>query len=111
MNDPKAWIVYAENGNIRLWSADFETAQKFAIDKGRPLVPLYSIAKAPIAIIDTRALGLCAPTEEVLPALYALQGHRVALIDLGVERKSSGPEEDMTEGAVSELNAGLGAED
>ena len=42
------------------------------------------LAAAPIAIMDTRdALGLCAPTEDDFPALYALQGHRVALVDLG----------------------------
>jgi hypothetical protein len=34
--------------------------------------------------MDTRdALGLCAPTEEDFDALYALQGKRVALVDLG----------------------------
>ena len=39
------------------------------------------IASAPIAIMDTRdALGLCAPTEEDFPSLYALQGKRVALV-------------------------------
>ena len=43
------------------------------------------LATAPVAIMDTRdALGLCAPTEEDFPALYALQGHRVALVDLGL---------------------------
>lgn len=43
------------------------------------------IDTAPVAIMDTRkALGLCAPTEDAFPALYALQGHKVALIDLGV---------------------------
>lgn len=42
------------------------------------------LAAAPVAIMDTReALGLCAPTEEDFPALYALQGRRVALVDLG----------------------------
>lgn len=42
------------------------------------------LAAAPVAIMDTRAeLGLCAPTEDDFPALYALQGHRVALVDLG----------------------------
>lgn len=42
------------------------------------------LAAAPVAIMDTRdALGICAPTEEDFPALYALQGHRVALVDLG----------------------------
>ena len=39
------------------------------------------IASAPVAIMDTRdALGICAPTEEDFPALYALQGKRVRLV-------------------------------
>lgn len=39
------------------------------------------INSAPVAIMDTRdALGICAPTEEEFPALYALQGKRVRLI-------------------------------
>ena len=42
------------------------------------------LAAAPVAIMDTReALSLCAPTEDDFTALYALQGHRVALVDLG----------------------------
>ena len=42
------------------------------------------ISTAPTAIMDTRsALSLCAPTEADFPALYALQGRRVALVDLG----------------------------
>ena len=42
------------------------------------------LAAAPVAIMDTRdALGLCAPTEEDFPALYALKGRRVALVDIG----------------------------
>ena len=42
------------------------------------------ISTAPVAIMDTRtALSLCAPTEADFPALYALQGRRVALVDLG----------------------------
>lgn len=37
-----------------------------------------------VAIMDTRdALGLCAPTEGDFPALYALKGRRVALVELG----------------------------
>ena len=41
------------------------------------------IDSAPRAIMDTRvALGLCAPTEADFPALYALQGKRVALVVL-----------------------------
>ena len=39
---------------------------------------------APVAIMDTReALSLCAPAEADFPGLYALQGRRVALLDLG----------------------------
>lgn len=39
------------------------------------------IADAPVAIMDTRvALGVCAPTEDDFPGLYALQGSRVKLV-------------------------------
>jgi hypothetical protein len=38
---------------------------------------------APIAMVDTRdALCLCAPTEDAFPALYALQGKFVALVEV-----------------------------
>ena len=47
------------------------------------------IDAAPVAIIDTRdVLGLCAPTEAGFAALYALQGHRVALVDLGLAKEA-----------------------
>ena len=39
------------------------------------------IEGAPVAVMDTRAsLGICAPTEADFPAIYALQGKRVALV-------------------------------
>ena len=39
------------------------------------------IESAPVAIMDTRdVLGICAPTEEDFPALYAIQGRRVRLV-------------------------------
>ncbi len=39
------------------------------------------IESAPAAIMDTRdVLGICAPTEEDFPALYALRGKRVRLV-------------------------------
>jgi hypothetical protein len=42
------------------------------------------LAAAPVAIMDTRtALAVCALSEDDFPALYALQGRRVALVDLG----------------------------
>lgn len=38
---------------------------------------------APVAIMDTRdALGICAPTEDDFPAIYAMQGKRVALVEV-----------------------------
>jgi len=38
---------------------------------------------APFAIMDTRdVLGICAPTEEGFPALYALQGKRVKIVEV-----------------------------
>ena len=47
-------------------------------------VPLYDLTTAPVAMMDTRdALGVCALKEDDFPALYALQGRRVALVDLG----------------------------
>ena len=42
---------------------------------------LRMVYAAPVAIMDTRdALGICAPTEDDFPALYALQGKRVRLV-------------------------------
>lgn len=53
---------------------------------------LHIIGGAPVAIMDTRdALGLCAPSEEDFPALYALQGRRVALVDLGPNVRANRP--------------------
>lgn len=81
---PRAWAVFAENGNVRLWSQDRDEVRKFAEKTGYKLVPLYSIESAPVAIMDTRdGLGVCALAEDDFPALYALKSHRVALIDMG----------------------------
>jgi hypothetical protein len=45
-----------------------------------------AVMDAPEAIMDTRdALGICAPTEDDFPALYALQGKRVRLVRVGEE--------------------------
>ncbi|MCB0247956.1 MAG: hypothetical protein KDI07_05210 [Anaerolineae bacterium] len=42
---------------------------------------LERLRSAPVAVMDTRdVLGICAPTEEDFPALYALQGKRVRLV-------------------------------
>ena len=42
--------------------------------------------------MDTReALAVCAEREEDFPALYALQGRRVLLVDLGPNARLTGP--------------------
>ena len=52
------------------------------------------IRTAPVAIMDTRtALSLCAPNESDFPALYALQGREVALLDLGATAVTPGTSE------------------
>ena len=51
---------------------------------GKPVGRNEVLLSAPVAVMDSReALGLCAPTEADFPTLYALQGRRVALVDLG----------------------------
>ena len=63
------------------------------------------LASAPVAIMDTRAaLGLCALEEDDFQALYALQGHRVALVDLESSLGASGGAIDDGE-AHEELHA------
>lgn len=81
---PLAWAAFTPNGNIRIWTSAPDDVRKLAEQAGMELTPLYDLKTAPVAIMDTRAaLGLCAIAEEDFPALYALQGHRVALIDMG----------------------------
>jgi hypothetical protein len=81
---PIAWLCLTDEGHCIIWSMHEERVREVASERGRPVIQLYSIDAAPIAIMDTRDfLGLCAPKEEDFAALYALQGHRVALIDLG----------------------------
>jgi hypothetical protein len=54
---------------------------EFAKVKAKLDVLQARIADAPQGIMDTRvALGICAPTEEDFPALYALQGKTVYLV-------------------------------
>lgn len=64
-----------------------------------------ALAAAPVAMMDTReALGICALAEEDFPAIYALQGHRVALVDLGkadAEIRSLGGRRDFDVGSVA----------
>ena len=81
---PRAWACFAENGNCIIWSTNMETVKGSADFYKRPITPLYDITPCPVALMDTRdALGVCALKEEDFSALYALQGRRVALVDLG----------------------------
>ena len=41
---PVAFAVFADNGNIRIWSTDSEPVRKLAEAEGLPLVPLYPAA-------------------------------------------------------------------
>lgn len=42
-----------------------------------------AVEDAPEAVMDTRdVLGICAPAEEDFPALYAMQGKRVRLVEV-----------------------------
>jgi len=87
MSQPKparAWACFAESGNCIIWSTDESVVRSIADAHDRPVTPLYDLGACPVAIMDTRcALGLCAPTVADFHSLYALQGHRVALVDLG----------------------------
>lgn len=41
------------------------------------------VEAAPVAIMDRRdALGICAPSEDDFPRLYAMAGKRVALVEV-----------------------------
>jgi hypothetical protein len=63
-------------------SDDAETSLLLTVERATALLDV--MAGAPSAIMDTRAeLAVCAEREEDFPALYALQGRRVLLVDLG----------------------------
>jgi hypothetical protein len=82
--------VISDNGWLS-HNADEETLSKCASFLGyhadtlrRALAAMEAVEAAPVAIMDTRdVLGICAPTEDDFPALYALQGQRVALVRVG----------------------------
>lgn len=60
-------------------SSDIEYPRKFR--EAARIV--RSVEDAPEAVMDTRdVLGICAPTEEDFPALYALQGKLVRLVEV-----------------------------
>jgi len=87
--EPRAWLweeaTYQEfDVRGRCWRSCISREHPGMPWMVRNVTPLYDITAAPVAVMDTReVLGLCAPTEEDFPALYALRGRRVALVDLG----------------------------
>jgi hypothetical protein len=85
--DPIAWVRRHPDGaltNEILANWQIEAVRK----NSGAWVPLYDLTTAPVAMMDTRhALGVCALNEDDFPALYALQGRRVALVDLGPNAK------------------------
>lgn len=42
LQNPAAWVVFAENGNCRIWFADYKSACQWAGDNAENLVPLYT---------------------------------------------------------------------
>lgn len=40
--EPIAWAVFAENGNIRIWSPTNEAVEKMAAREGLAVTPLYT---------------------------------------------------------------------
>jgi len=93
--DPSAWLVTWKGGEhsyVQAFASEMTAVDKARI-MGGTCVPLYDLTAAPVAIMDTRdALGICAPREEDFPALYALQGRRVALVDLGSNAGNKPPQ-------------------
>lgn len=55
---PRAWAVFAPNGNVRLWSTDSEPVRKLAEKEGLPLVPLYELDEMSPEFTDTARAAL-----------------------------------------------------
>lgn len=64
---PRAWAAFTADGSIRVWTSKPDDLKRLSQQTGGlALTPLYDLAGAPVAIMDTRdALGLCAPTERI----------------------------------------------
>ena len=44
VGQPVAFAVFADNGNIRIWSTNCETVRKLAEEEGVRVTPLYALA-------------------------------------------------------------------
>ena len=49
---PLAWAVFADNGNIRIWSSASEPVRKLAAENGMRLIPLGDISLLRALIAD-----------------------------------------------------------
>lgn len=49
---PLAWAVFADNGNIRIWSSASEPVRKLAEENGMRLIPLGDISLLRALIAD-----------------------------------------------------------
>ena len=96
--EPVAWAVFAENGNIRIWSPTSEAVEKMAEREGLTVIPLYTkdgMALAERLATDalTSLAGIvCTPAEGYLMAPHCLAS------DIGNLRKL---EESATRRAIS----------
>lgn len=54
---PVAWVVFAENGNVRLWGKERAGPEAFAKEKGLVCEPLYRAAQPPAAPVEAGDLN------------------------------------------------------
>lgn len=75
---PVAWAIFAENGNIRMWSETSEAVEKLAEREGLTVTPLYSqdgmaLAERLASDALTSLAGIvCTPVEGYLLAPQCL---------------------------------------
>lgn len=71
--EPVAYALFADNGNIRIWSTDSEPVRKLAEAEGLTLVPLYAPQKPQTPqtedVEQTQQAEDMTQTEDVEPAL------------------------------------------
>ena len=66
---PRAWAVFAPNGNVRLCSTDSEPARQLAEKEGLHPVPLYAIPNGYVLVPES-------PTMDMLYAMAECDGYQ-----------------------------------
>lgn len=51
---PRAWALFAANGNYRMWSTEREEVERLAAEAGAPVVPLYDQDSIAAALAEER---------------------------------------------------------